>query len=110
MDAMPDQARPDRARVMFSVETHYGQRYIVARAVDDPADFQTGIAKTILEGFVKDGTLPIWTVFGETRTLYYPSFPLADAMTRPCATPWQSLVVDALLLQKRWLEASGSAA
>jgi hypothetical protein len=101
LDAMPEHARPDRARVMFSAEMHYGQLYIVARAFDDPADFQTGVAKTILDRFVEDGTLPIWTVFGEASTLHYPAFPLADAITRPSATPWQSLVVDALIWRNR---------
>jgi hypothetical protein len=100
LEAMPDEARPDRARVMFSAETHYQQLSIIARALDAPSDFETGIAKTLLDGFVKDGSLPIWTVFGETTTLHYPPFPLADAIERPLATPWQSLVPEAIAWRK----------
>lgn len=105
---MPDFVRPDKIGVVFSLDRHDPPRtifervYIVARAIDDPAVFQTKPVKAALDMFAEQGSLPVWTSFQGTKSLYYPAFPLASAINDPIATPWQSLVIDALSWRKRY--------
>lgn len=100
--------RPDKCGVVFSVDRHEPPRnvferlYIVARAIDDPAVFQTGPVKVALEMFAREGSLPVWISFDANKTLYYPPFNLADAIARPTETPFQSLVIEALAWRKRY--------
>jgi hypothetical protein len=108
IDEMPEHLRPDRCGVVFSVDRHDPPRnvferiYIVARAIDDPTALQSEPVKAALEMFTDEGSLPVWTSFQGTKSLYYPAFHLADAIARPETTPWQSLVVAALAWRKRY--------
>jgi len=108
IDALPDYLRPDQCGVVFAIDSHepprivFERTYIVARAIDDPAALQSEPVKAALDMFAEEGSLPVWIGFGGAKSLYYPNFSFADAITRPTETPWQSLVVAALAWRKRY--------
>jgi hypothetical protein len=105
---LPDHLRPDRCGVVFSLHGHEQPRnvferiYIVAHAIEDSAVFQMPPVKAALDLFAKEGSMAVYTRFNEFKELYYPPFPLVDAIVRPNETPWQSLVPLAFAWRKRY--------
>jgi len=108
IDAMPDYLRPDKIGVVFSVDQHSPPRivferiYIVARAISDPAVFETAPVRAALNMFAEEGSLPVWISFQGTKSLHYPALPLASAIVSPSQTPWQSHVIEAFAWRRRY--------
>ena len=98
IDAMPELLRPDKSRVVFSIDqriperTPFERNYIVARAMDGPADFERPQIKSVLEMFIVEGSLPVWISFGGNKRMIYPNPEFADAIVNPQTTTRQSLV------------------
>ncbi len=76
--ALPDALRPDRSGVMLSLETApaaddpFLRVRIVCRAVHSPDDLDRWEATEAVAMFVQEGSLPVWSAFGQTAALIYP--------------------------------------
>lgn len=91
IDAMPDEARPDRANVVASIDRHdpprspFEKLYVVIRATKDATDFEGSVASQIIDMFVRDGSLPVWLSFGGNKILVHPSKPVVEAIVNNTA-------------------------
>lgn len=83
---MPDAIRPDRIGVMFTIESHaqpanpFEREFVIGRAVNGKADFESPGAKATLQVFITQGDLPIWLSAGGERTLHHPQPRVRDAI------------------------------
>jgi len=86
---MPDETRPDRARVVASIDsfdpprTPFEKLYVVCRAIDSPADLQTTVGRNIIEMFKDAGQMPVFGSFGGQKWIVYPSQRMAVIVDRP---------------------------
>ena len=84
VEALPDELRPDRSEVMFSLETAptsedpFLRARIVGRALHGPDAFERWEAIEAIGMFVREGSLPVWTAFGSVASLIYPEPTRAD--------------------------------
>lgn len=84
--ALPDALRPDRAGVMLSLETDpaandpFLRVRIVCRAVHTPDALDRWEAIESVGMFAREGSLPVWTAFGQTASLIYPDAAQADRL------------------------------
>ncbi len=82
--ALPDALRPDRAGVMLSLETDpaaddpFLRARIVCRAVHTPDALERWEAMEVVAMFAREGSLPVWTAFGQAAWLIYPDAAQAD--------------------------------
>ncbi|WP_066467366.1 hypothetical protein [Bosea sp. WAO] len=110
IDAMPDEARPDRCGVIFCLEgeeSHpnpFARFCVVARPIGRSRALRSPIVREVIAMFVRQGTLPVWQHRHGVRTLIYPPPDLADAIERPKTTPFQALVPAATA----WLRQHGA--
>jgi Fe-S-cluster containining protein len=114
IDVMPEFLRPDKAGVLFSLDQHLPPRtpfellYIVARAVYDPAIFDTEPIKAALNMFIEEGSLPVWISFDGTKSMIYPEHDFADAIVNPLTTKRLDLVPKAREWRRKYMAISGS--
>jgi hypothetical protein len=93
---------------MFSLDQRnppsniFEQLFIAARAIDDPKALESDVVRGVLDMFAREGSLPVWVGFRGSKELYYPAYPLSDAIANPTTTPWQSLVGRALIWRKHY--------
>ncbi|WP_245930601.1 hypothetical protein [Methylobacterium radiodurans] len=85
---MPDELRPDRSGVIFALEKSSPAAAaregacIVGRAVDGEQAFERWEATEAFAMFVREGSLPVWRVSGDTAILLNPGN--QDVPQRPC--------------------------
>lgn len=90
---MPDELRPDRIGVMFTIErveqpqNPFERQFVIGRAINSLADFETPGAKAALQTFVERGTLPVWLSVQQERRLLHPYPALRDAILRQSPPP-----------------------
>lgn len=107
IDAMPDEARPDRSGVIFCLEggeSHpnlFARFRVVARPVGSSRALRSPLVRQVIAMFVQQGSLPVWLHRHGVRSLVHPLPDLADAIERPQATPFRALVPAALAWLKR---------
>ena len=83
---MPDQLRPDRTGVMFTIEGNpqpqnpFEKVFVIARALNSVADFDKPIIREALNVFVSKGDLPVWLSFNQERRLFHPRAEVRDAI------------------------------
>jgi len=86
---MPDSLRPDRAGVIFTIEelptpaNPFEKRFVIARAVNGIADFDSPATRQALQVFVEQGDLPVWLSVNQERRLFHPYPALRDAILKP---------------------------
>lgn len=94
---MPDQWRPDRSGIMFSIEgsqtpqNPFETLYVIGRAVNALSDFDAPLAQEAIQFFVKLNNIPLWLSFAQERRLYHPFPALRDAILNPAQCPPQLL-------------------
>ena len=104
--AMPDELRPDRIGVMFTIETiaqpsnPFERQFVIGRAVNSLADFETPGAKAALQTFITRGDLPVWLSFQQERRLLHPYPALRDAILQQSSPP-PALAADVRLWRQR---------
>ena len=83
---MPDELRPDRTGVMFTIEgvaqpqNPFEKVFVIARALSSLADFDKPIIRQALDVFVTRGDLPVWLSFNQERRLLHPRAEVRDAI------------------------------
>jgi hypothetical protein len=103
---MPDTLRPDRIGVMFSIESvdpplnPFDKRFVIGRAINGLADFETPGARAALQVFTTEGDLPVWLSFQQERRLLHPYPALRDAILSN-AVPPPNLQADVMLWRRR---------
>ncbi|NOT41987.1 MAG: hypothetical protein HOP13_16025 [Alphaproteobacteria bacterium] len=103
---MPDELRPDRTGVMFSIESvnppqnPFERQFVVARAINSLTDFESPGARAALQTFIERGDLPVWLSFQQERRLLHPYPELRDAILRP-ATPSPELAAEVRIWRER---------
>lgn len=104
---MPEQTRPDRLGVMFTLERHLPPRnlfehlYIVAVAVADPRALEASLVRDALSMF-SGGVLPVFTASDGFKTLVHPPPALADAIANPAPQRDRALVKEGRAWLKRY--------
>lgn len=104
--SMPDELRPDRIGVMFTIEAianpqnPFERQFVVARALNSLADLDSAGARAALQTFITRGDLPVWLSFQQERRLLHPYPALRDAILRPAAPP-PELAAEVSLWRKR---------
>lgn len=108
IEAIPEQLRPDKIGVVFSLDQHLPPRilfeniYIVGRAIADPSALDSAEAKSLVDMFASEGSLPVWLSYDGQKRLVYPPQELASAIVDPAGTPYQNLVAEAFAWRKRY--------
>lgn len=104
--SMPEEMRPDRIGVMFSIEENPSPRnpferaFVIARAVNSIADFDRPEVRGALNVFIEKGDLPVWLSFGQERRLLHPRPELRDAILSS-AVPPEPLQAETLSWKRR---------
>ena len=89
---MPDELRPDKSGLIFSLIVHEEPRYvfenahITCMAVKSRAVFNDPPVAAAIERYIGEGILPVWHSYGGGKTLVYPNAELADAIANPKTT------------------------
>jgi hypothetical protein len=108
---MPDELRPDRIGVMFTIEAvpqpqnPFEQRFVIGRAISSLADFETPGAKAALQTFIERGNVPVWLSFQQERRLLHPYPALRDAILRQSPPPTELAAEVSLWRQRLGLPA-----
>jgi hypothetical protein len=108
IDAMPDLARPDRIGIVFSIVTGhmpvspFERLYIIARAIDDPAVFETPAGRAAIRMFVREGSLPVFTAFGDEKKQVYPDQAFREAILDPLNPKHAALATAAIAWRKSY--------
>ncbi len=103
---MPDELRPDRIGVMFSIETvnppqnPFERQFVIARAINSLADLDSPGARAALQTFIDHGDLPVWLSFQQERRLLHPYPALRNAIVNP-ANPPAELAAEVRLWRER---------
>jgi hypothetical protein len=90
---MPEELRPDRIGVMFTIEVvaqpqnPFEREFVIGRAIDSLADFESPGARRAIQTFIERGDLPVWLSFQQERRLLHPYPALRDAILRPGVPP-----------------------
>lgn len=83
IDALPDEVRPDRCGVVFSLgqklpaSEPFERLFIAARAINSEQDFDNPLAIAALQMFVREGSLPVYRSFGGIKKLIFPRAEIA---------------------------------
>ncbi|KAB1072908.1 hypothetical protein F6X53_27715 [Methylobacterium soli] len=78
IDALPDELRPDRSGVVFTLESRppgdsaSEGACIVCRAVDGGRAFDQWEVVEAFAMFIREGSLPVWRASTQSATLMYP--------------------------------------
>jgi hypothetical protein len=108
IEVMPDFARPDKLGIMFSVEMYaqprmpFEKMYIIGRAPDNPAAFDTPEGRAAVNMFVREGSLPVFIAYEHERKMIYPNKEFSEAILDPANTTHRSLVPAALKWRKQY--------
>jgi hypothetical protein len=76
--ALPDEVRPDRCGVVFSLSQRLPPRdpferlFIAARAINSEKDFEHPMAQAAFEMFVREGSLPVYRSSGGVKHIVFP--------------------------------------
>lgn len=103
---MPDELRPDRIGVMFTIEAvpqpqnPFERHFVIGRAIGSLADFESAGARAALQTFIERGDLPVWLSFQQERRLLHPYPALRDAILRQGPPPTE-LAADVRLWRER---------
>lgn len=106
--AMPEETRPDRIGIVFTYEIHdsppipFRKRYIIGRAIDDPAVFDTRLGRAAVDMFIREGSLPVFIAHRHETKMVYPDPAFADAILNPTATQHVALVPAALAWRRQY--------
>lgn len=95
---MPDELRPDKSKVVFSLKISFEPRhifenaYIVCMTLTDPSAFDAPAVSQAIDMFINEGTLPIWLSYGGGKTLVWPQKEMADAIANPFSQQPRELI------------------
>ena len=108
IEAMPDLARPDKLGIVFSVEMYrrprmpFEKMYIIGRAIEDRAAFDTPAGRAAVNMFIEEGSLPVFIAYEHERKMVYPNKEFSEAILDPLHTTHVSLVPAALEWRKQY--------
>lgn len=75
---MPDEARPDRCGVIFSLETSsaprdiFEQAYFIGRAIHSAADIEHPVAQAGFAMLIDAAVLPVYVGVGSLKSVVFP--------------------------------------
>jgi hypothetical protein len=90
---MPDELRPDRIGVMFSIESvtppqnPFEKLFVIGRSINTLADLDSPGARQVVQVFIEQGDLPVWLSHQQQRRLLHPHPALRDAILSPAPPP-----------------------
>ena len=96
--ALPDELRPDKCNVLFSLNVSFEpmqifeNAYIVCMALTDPSAFDNSSVSAALDMFIEDGSLPVWLSYAGSKSLVWPKKELADAILYPSTSQSTDLI------------------
>ena len=96
--AMPDELRPDKSKVIFSLVIYdeprsvFESAHITCMAMKSRDDHAAPLVAAAMERYIDEGVLPVWRSYGGGKTVVYPDAELADAITHPVTTRYPHLV------------------
>lgn len=96
--SIPDELRPDKSGVIFSLKICYEPRllfenaHIVCMALKTTAVFDSPMVAATIDRYIEEGSLPVWLSHGGCKNLAYPNSELADAIVKPKTTAYPHLV------------------
>jgi Fe-S-cluster containining protein len=101
---MPDELRPDKSGVIFSLIVHdeerslFEQAHITCIAMRARADHDAPRVAETIQRYVDEAILPVWIGFDGGKRLLHPEPALADAIVHPVSTVHAQRVEEG----KRW--------
>lgn len=104
--AMPDELRPDKSRMIFSLVVYDEQRslfetaHITCIAMKSRSDFDVPLVTKTIQRYIDEGVLPVWRSYGGGKTLIHPDAERADAIVNAATTRSTHLVEQG----KVWLD------
>jgi len=104
--AMPDELRPDRSGMIFSLIVHEEPHYVFENAhitciaMKSRANYRQPLVAAAIARYIAEGILPVWLGYGGGKDLIWPNAELADAIANPYTTPHKHLVQQG----REWLE------
>jgi hypothetical protein len=105
---MPEQARPDKIGIVFTYEiyhpppTPFQRRYIIGRAINDPAVFDKPMGRAAVNMFIREGSLPVFIAHSLETKMVYPDPDFSDAILNPTTTRHVALVPAALAWRQQY--------
>jgi hypothetical protein len=108
IEAMPEEARPDKIGIVFTLEIYnpppspFRKRYIIGRAIDDPAVFDAPYGRAAVDMFIREGSLPVFIAYKHETKMVYPDEAFSDAILNPLTTAHVALVPAALAWRKQY--------
>ncbi|WP_144241646.1 hypothetical protein [Janthinobacterium agaricidamnosum] len=106
MGALPEDLRPDKSRIMFSLEAMDEPRilfekvFIVGRSLDESPNYNSQAVSSALKILSSDGTLPIWLSHkGRGKNLHFPHQQIASVISSPYSMHTPSARLEA----KEWI-------
>jgi hypothetical protein len=106
--AMPEETRPDKIGIVFTYEIYdpppnpFQKRYIIGRAIGDPAVFDTPYGRAAVNMFIREGSLPVFIAHKDETKMVYPDAAFSDAILNPSTTRHVALVPAALAWRKQY--------
>ncbi|RJX32062.1 MAG: hypothetical protein C4516_05340 [Oxalobacter sp.] len=102
--SMPNEMRPDKSRMIFSLIVHederslFEQAHITCIAMASKSDYAIPMVSETIQRYIDEGALPVWLSYGGGKQLVYPDPELADAIDRPVSTRFTEKVAEG----KQW--------
>lgn len=96
--AMPDELRPDKSGMLFSLIIHDEPRsllenaHITCIAMKSKAAYDAPLAAAAVRRYIDEGVLPVWLGFDGGKSLIYPDPAFADAIEHPATSQQNPLV------------------
>ncbi|PFH20812.1 hypothetical protein BX604_5232 [Burkholderia sp. JKS000303] len=85
---MPENCRPDKVRVLFSLDQHLPPRnpferlYITVRALDDTADWDRPEVSPVIGMLAQISPIPVWLSFQGNKRLLSPPLDVGNAIMK----------------------------
>lgn len=86
---LPDELRPDKSKVIFSLNISYEPRhifenaYIVCMSMTDPSAFDAPEISAAIDHYINQRQLPVWLSHGGCKKLVWPDKEMADVISGP---------------------------
>jgi hypothetical protein len=105
---MPDELRPDKSRMIFSLIVHDEERslfenaHITCIAMKSKSDYTVPLVAATIQRYVEESVLPVWLSYGGGKTLLYPNAEFADAILHPVSTQFPHRVEEGRQWRERY--------
>ncbi len=106
--AMPDELRPDKSGMIFSLVIYGDTRslfenaHITCIAIKSRMAFDAPLVAATIRRYIDEGVLPVWLSHGGGKSLLYPDDKLADAILKPVTTHYSQMVEQGKAWRERY--------